>query len=167
MMDDQYLDPILNQQLGEKLFYQAQKSRLREVDTSGNSLLTMNEASLKRRYNSKRGHFQQLLLRNIMVSSYRMKDVNFKKSQDVLQLYESHLNLKILYKFDKKAISIQSLEIRENITSHGKAVKDTFFLPYSYKYNNFCEVVVTEENLVKYHQLGLKVEFQPIKMKLR
>ena len=57
--------------------------------------------------------------------------------------------------------------IRENISTKGKGVIDTFHLPYSYKFDNFCDFVFYEENYAKFKQVGLRAELQPIKIKLR
>ena len=103
------------------------------------------------------------LLKNILISSFRMKNINFRKSFDLLQLYqkikkEGGKGSKILYKYDKRAISIQQMFIKENISSKGKAIIDTFHLPYSYKYDSFCDFVFYQENYGKFKQVGLRAE---------
>ena len=40
--------------------------------------------------------------------------------------------------------------IKENITSGGKVLKDTFHLPFAYKYDNFCDFVIYTEHYGKY-----------------
>lgn len=44
---------------------------------------------------------------------------------------------------------------------------DTFHLPYSYKYDYFCELQVGLENYVKFKQMSIKLDVQPIKFKLK
>jgi len=99
-----------------------------------------------------------------------MKNALFKKRDEILE--HEHLRdicHKILYKFDKKAISVQQVFIRENISTRlrGRVLVDTFHLPYSYKYDNFCDFVTYTENYVKYKQMGFRAELQPFKLKLR
>jgi hypothetical protein len=65
-MNDSYLDPQLNRELGEKLFYSNQ---------TGNEI-----QSFRRRRGLKRGNYQQVLLRNILWSYYKMKNANFKNT---------------------------------------------------------------------------------------
>jgi hypothetical protein len=56
--------------------------------------------------------------------------------------------------------------IKETISSRGTSV-DTFHLPFSYKFDNFCHFVTYTENYVKVKQVGFRAELQPLKLKLR
>lgn len=56
--------------------------------------------------------------------------------------------------------------IRETISRRGTSV-DTFHLPFSYRYDNFCHFVAYTENYVNVKQVGFRAELQPLKLKLR
>ena len=99
-----------------------------------------------------------------------MKNALFKKRDEILEHEDlKPLSNKILYKYDRRAISIQQVFIKENISTRnrGRVLVDTFHLPYAYKYDNFCEFLYYEENHVKFKQIGIRAEVQPFKLKLR
>ena len=78
------------------------------------------------------GRCHQVILRNILVTQFKMKDINFQKRQDLQELQ--------LYKYYRWVVTVQNLSIRENISTQGTSMVDTFHLPYSYKYDYFCEL---------------------------
>jgi hypothetical protein len=43
----------------------------------------------------------------------------------------------------------------------------TFHLPESFKYDNFCELVTYAENYVLFKEKGITAELQPFKFKFR
>ena len=57
--------------------------------------------------------------------------------------------------------------VQENISSKGHVVKETFHLPFAYKYDNFCDFVTYTEDYATHKQVGYRAEIQPFKMKLR
>lgn len=128
------------------------------------------ELNLRRKRGQQRGCYYQLMLKNIFISSYRMKNALFKNRDEILD-HDSLKKLadKILYKLDRRALSIQQVYIKENISTkqRGRVLVDTFHLPYAYKYDNFCEFLYYEENHVKFKQAGMRAEVQPFKLKLR
>ena len=76
-----------------------------------------------------------------------MKDINLVKKSE-----------KILYKYEKQALSIQNIQINENITSHGAMLVETFHLPEAFKHDNFCELVAYTENFVVVKERGFTAE---------
>lgn len=128
------------------------------------------ELHLRRKRGQQRGCYYQLMLKNIFISSYRMKNALFKSRDEILDHRGlAKLSNKMLYKFDRRAVSIQQVFIKENISTkqRGRVLVATFHLPYAYKYDNFCEFLYYEENHVKFKQAGMRAEVQPFKLKLR
>jgi hypothetical protein len=67
--------------------------------------------NFRRKRERSRGNYHQILLKNLLLSSFKMKNTNFKNSEAVLDLYEkiakrSDKDHKILYKYEKQVVSI-------------------------------------------------------------
>lgn len=68
--------------------------------------------NFRRKRERTRGNYHQILLKNLLLSSFKMKNTNFKNSEAVLDLYakiakRSDRKHKILYKYEKQVVSIQ------------------------------------------------------------
>lgn len=67
--------------------------------------------NFRRKRDRKRGNYHQILLKNVLLSSFKMKNTNFKNSEAVLELYDklakhNDKKHKILYKYEKQVVSI-------------------------------------------------------------
>ena len=63
-----------------------------------------------------------------------------------------------MYKYEKQALSIQRVIMRENISSSKNNIIDSLHLPFQYKYDNFCDFIIYTENHVFKKFCGFRSE---------
>ena len=91
---------------------EASQSSLGAVQYNSNQFLRLRESKVR--------WYHQIVVKNLLVSFYKMKDINSNN-------FNSPANS--LYKYEKHSVSIQIVNIKENITSKGKMLLDTFHCP--------------------------------------
>ena len=106
-----------------------------------------------------------MVLRNVLVTSFRSKNINFRKKTDLICFEAMKTRMSAMdcsnqtpYKLDSKAVTIHSLEVKETVSSRGKVAKDCLFLPYAYKFDNFLNFSLGSDLYSSCELLSLKSE---------
>ena len=103
--------------------------------------------------------------------------IRISKRRNHLQIYLGRLRVSVFdfdsesadVGVDRKVVTIQKLAIRENLSIQTGMPQDILDLPSKYKYDNFCELVVSTRHIKddSQQELSIKVNLQPLKLKIR